>query len=255
MPAEAKLIASALDAFAAAILDPAAPLPAGALGREGVTDARRIAVYRNNVAVGLIGSLEKRYPVTRRLVGDDFFRAMAGAYVARRKPASAVLILYGEDFPDFVAGFAPARDLPYLADVARLENAWVEAYHAAEAEPVALADLAALAPERLLDLRFAVHPAARLLALAHPAGAIWAAHQTAGDPAPPDRWVPEDVLVTRPQADVVVRVLPPRGLAFARALFDGASLSEAAAPLAEAGDDPGLHLVGLIEAGALSRIL
>ena len=255
MPAEALVIESALDAFARALLDPAAPLPAGVQGREGVADARRIAVYRNNVAAGLIGSLEKRYPVTRRLVGDDFFRGMAGAYVARHKPASPVLILYGEDFPDFAAGFEPAREIVYLADVARLESAWVEAYHAAEAEPVALTDLAALEPERLVDLRFAFHPAARLLALAQPAASIWAAHQGEGEPAPPEVWAPEDVLVTRPQADVLVRILPPRGLAFARALFDGASLTEAAAPLAEAGDDPGAHLVGLIEAGALSRIL
>ena len=34
----------------------------------------------------------------------------------------------------------------------------------------------------------------------------------------------------------------------------GATLAEAAAPLVENGADPGPHLVGLIEAGALTRI-
>ena len=40
-------------------------------GRMGAPDARRFAVYRNNVAVGLIGALEARYPVSRRIAGDD----------------------------------------------------------------------------------------------------------------------------------------------------------------------------------------
>jgi len=241
-------------AFATALTDPAAPTPGMTMGREGRPDARRFAVYRNNVAVGLIKSLEARYPVTRRLVGDDFFRGMAGAYVAVNKPKSAVLIVYGADFPDFVRGFEPARDLDYLPDVATLENAWVEAYHAAEAEPCPLTALADIAPERLESLRFAIHPAARLARFETPAASIWSAHQSKGEPAPPRRWGREDVLVTRPHAEVFVRVLPDGGRDFFVTLRAGATLGEAATPLIEAGADPGLHLVGLIEAGAIAGL-
>src|SRR5579872_735082 len=128
-----------VDAFAAALADPNRPAPAGTRGREGASDRRRFAVYRNNVAVSLIGSLAARYPVTRRLVGEDFFRAMARSYAAQNKPETPVLIHYGRSFPAFIAAFEPARDIAYLADVACLENAWVEAYHAAEATPLDLA--------------------------------------------------------------------------------------------------------------------
>jgi hypothetical protein len=244
-----------ISAFAAALADPAAPPPAVTLGREGKPDARRFAVYRNNVAVGLIKSIEARFPVTRRHVGDGFFRAMAGAYVAANKPKSAVMILYGGDFADFVARFPPARELTYLPDVARLENAWVEAYHAAEAEPLSLAALAAAPPERLESLRFRPHPAARPLRLASPAASLWAAHQGEGEPKPPERWAPEDALVTRPEAEVLVRVLPEGGYDFFASLANGAPLGVAAAPLIEQGGDPGAHLVGLVEAGALAAIL
>jgi hypothetical protein len=235
-----------LSAFAAALTDPALPPPD--------LDPRGFAVYRNNVAVGLTKALEARYPVTRRLVGDGFFRAMAGAYIAGNKPQSAVLIHYGVDFPAFIASFGPAAELPYLPDVAALENAWLEAYHAAEAEPLALPALAKVAPERLESLRFFLHPAVRVLRLASPAASIWAAHQGAGEPAAPEVWVPEDALVARPHADVRVRVLPPRGYDLLTALRDGASLGEAAAPLIAAGDDPGAHLVGLVEAGAFAAL-
>jgi hypothetical protein len=244
-----------ISAFAAALVDPAAPPPAQTLGRRDRPDPSRFAVYRNNVAVGLTQALEARYPVTRRLVGDAFFRAMAGAYVAGHKPQSAVLILYGVDFPAFVSGFAPAAELPYLPDVAAFENAWMEAYHSAEAEPLSVTALADIAPERLESLRFVVHPAARWLSLATPAASIWAEHQGEGEPEAPDVWAPEDALVTRPHADVLVRALPPGGYGLLAALGGGATLGEAAAPLLAAGDDPGAHLVGLIEAGAFSALL
>jgi hypothetical protein len=138
--------------------------------------------------------------------------------------------------------------------MARLENAWVEAYHAADASPLGLAELAAVELERLGELRFVFHPAVRLLRLAHPAASIWAAHQGASEPHAPEHWRPEDALIARPHADVDVRVLPPGGYEFAAALLSGASLAEAAAPLAVEGVDPAPHLVGLIEAGALAGI-
>ncbi|MDE3177447.1 MAG: putative DNA-binding domain-containing protein [Pseudomonadota bacterium] len=240
-----------ISAFARALTDPAAPPPLALRG----SDPRGFAVYRNNVAVGLIKALEARYPVVRRLVGDDYFRAAARAFIARNMPQSAVLIAYGAALPQFLRAFPPAAEMPYLPDVAALENAWVEAYHAAEAAPLTLAALAEIAPERLERLRFRFHPAARWLRLATPAASIWAAHQGEGEPEPPAHWRPEDALITRPDADVRVRVLPEGGYDLIAALQAGATLGEAAEPLLAAGCDPGAHLVGLIEAGALSALL
>ena len=249
MPFEATI-----DAFSQALSDPARPIPEQTKGREGRPDARRFAVYRNNVATGLIGAIEARYPVARRLVGDAFFRAMAGAFVAARKPRSPVLIHYGAEFPDFVAAFEPAREIAYLPDVARLENAWVEAYHATEAPALTIAALGEIDPGDYDGLRFSPHPAARLLRFSHPAGSIWAAHQEAGEARPPEAWRAEDALVARPEADVLVRILPPGGYQFARALFAGATLAEAAEAPALEGFDPGSHVVGLVEAGAIEKI-
>ena len=236
-----------ISAFASALADPAAPPPAG-LDRPAT---RRFAVYRNNVAAGLIGALEARFPVTRRLVGDEFFRAMAGAYVAAHKPQTAVMIYYGAGLPDFVRAFPPARELPYLPDVAAFENAWVEAYHAAEAAPFTLAALAQIAPDDWAGLRFRPHPAARWLRLATPAPSLWAAHQGEGEPRPPETWGPEEALITRPEAEVSVTLLPPGGYALFVALAQGAALGEAAAPMLARGEDPGAHLIGFITAGAL----
>ena len=92
-------------AFAAALGEPSASPPAMTHGRMGAPDARRFAIYRNNVAVGLIGALEARYPVSRRIAGDDLFRAMARAFVRTHRPRSPVMIAYGGEFPEFVADY------------------------------------------------------------------------------------------------------------------------------------------------------
>ena len=91
--------------FAATLDDPSAATPAMTRGRMGAPDARRFAVYRNNVAVGLIGALEARYPVSRRIAGDELFRAMARAFAQAHRPRSPVMIAYGWEFPEFVAAY------------------------------------------------------------------------------------------------------------------------------------------------------
>jgi hypothetical protein len=241
-------------AFAAALADPSAPPPAGVLGRLVVADSRRFSVYRNNVAVGLIGALEARYPVARRIAGADAFRALAREFAYARKPGSPVMIAYGDDFPDFLADAGAQLDLPYLADVAQLENAWVEAYHAEDKTAVTIGDLAGLSQEALPGAHVELHPAARLLRFATPAASIWAAHQGGAEPCRIDRSPGEDALVARPEADVSVTVLPAGGYAFAARLNEGATLAEAAEGLSNP-DDFGTHFVGLVGAGAIASIL
>lgn len=241
--------------FAAALADPSKPVPDGVLGREGAADARRFAVYRNNVAAGLIDTLATAFPVVARLVGGAFFRAMAGAYVAAHKPETPVLMEYGATFPDFVARFDPARPLPYLADMARLERAWVEAFHAAEAEPVTMGVLTAFAPDAIASVTFTPHPSARLVRSIWPVGSIWSAHQDDTPPLAPESWEPEDLLVVRPAAEVLIHRLPGGG-AFVAALLTGAPLGEAAAAgHAEAPNfDLPRNLGGLFEAGAVIAV-
>src|SRR5579871_5020904 len=94
-----------IGAFATALENPSAAPPAMTRGRLSAPDARRFAVYRNNVAVGLIGALEARYPVSRRIAGESLFRAMARAFARANRPRSPVMIAYGGEFPEFVAEY------------------------------------------------------------------------------------------------------------------------------------------------------
>lgn len=242
--------------FAAALTDPALPVPEGMTSARGMPDRLRFAVYRNTVHVSLVEALTKVFPVTLRLVGDRFFRAMARAYVAISKPDSPVLIRYGASFPDFVAGFPAAERLDYLPDLARLEFAWLEAYHAAEADPCDPRDLAALAPDELMSARLTPHPAARLVESEFAIGSLWSAHQT-DTVATVDIGRPETVLLTRPRAQVQATVLPSTDTRFARRLLDGSSVGSAAASACERDPafDAGRALSGLVALGAFSTTI
>lgn len=243
-----------LQAFAHALLDADRPVPRGLTAWNGSDAARRFGVYRNNVVAGLTAVLGEGYPVVRRLVGEEFFRAMARAYLREHPPRSPVMTEFGEHFADWLAGFEPAACLPYLADMARLERARVHACHAADAAPLpAPALAAALAdPPGLPALRLALHPSLSVLCTAHAVVSLWAAHQHAdeGAIAAVALGRPEAAVVLRDPADeVLVLPLALPDAAFARALQDGRTLGAA---LAEApGADLARLLALLIGHGAL----
>jgi Putative DNA-binding domain len=207
-------------AFARALLDPALPPPCA-------LPERRFAVHRNNVVAALVDALAERFPVTLRLVGEEFFRAMAGAHVRRTPPSSPILAQYGAEFPIFIEGFAPARELPFLADVARLEYAVGLAYHAADATPLPLEDIAeALKCEP--DRRLVLHPSVQFVSSRHPIVSIWRVNMSDA-PRGIDLRNAQDALLSRCDGEVEVSALPAGGFRFTRALAQGARLSEAAA--------------------------
>lgn len=211
--------------FAAALLDPGAARPEGLVGPGGAAAGRRFDVYRNNVAVSLRAALGAGFPALRKLLGADFFDAMAGLFLRAHPPGSPVLALWGDDLPGFLAAFPPVAHLPYLPDVARLELALRRAYHAADAAPLATAALAALPPDRLARLRFTLAPAVQLLRSDWPVLSIWRA---AADPtAPKPRPGGEDAVILRPGFDPAPHLLPPGGAAALAALMTGATLAEA----------------------------
>lgn len=170
---------SSHDDFAEALLNDACVCPPGLLAWNGSDPVQRFAVYRNNVKVSLIDALADTYPVTQAMVGEDFFRAMARLYVSAEPPRSPVLAWYGDSFPDFVQRFPPASGLPYLADLARLEKRYVQAYHAADATALPIADLTDLLTDAnaLARVRFGLHPALETVHSRYPVVSLWIAHQ------------------------------------------------------------------------------
>lgn len=236
------MTASRQTQFRTAILDPARPAPPDLTDGAGAPAGRRFSVYRNNVAVSLTEALEQTFPIVRKLIGEENFRAVAGAYLRADPPASPILSRYGAGFPAFLEGFEPLAHLGYLPDTARLERALVDSYHAADAPALDASVFATTPPERIGDLTLAFAPSVRLLRSPWPIHGIWRFNTEDNAPQPPHH--AQDILVTRPDYDPVPRLLPPGGAALILALARGDTLGHAVgAATAEA---PGFDLSPLL---------
>ncbi|MDY0870465.1 HvfC/BufC N-terminal domain-containing protein [Dongia rigui] len=215
-------------AFAAAILDRSIAIPTG-LRQPG-----RFAIYRNNVFAGLIATLTSRFPVTCRLLGTDCFEGCALRFIAAQPPTTPVIHDYGAGFADFVGTLSDLSQLAYLPDVVRLEWARHLALHAADAPVLMPQALVDVAPERVGDLVFEIHPAARLLHSAYPIHTIWQTNTFDIETAAIAADAPgQSVLVSRHDDEVVLLALAPAAAAFAAALFTGASLGAAAGEMSD----------------------
>lgn len=173
--------------------------------------ARRLRVYRNNVRTTLTGALESGYPVVRRLLGAEYFRVLALRYVRDYPSRTGNLIDYGGEFPPFLETIAELRTLPYLPDVAHLERMMREVLFAAEPRRMNLEALAEVPRCRYEELRFAIHPGARLIASSYPALRIWQTNQPdhAGDPQVSLEEGGDLLLVIRRDAEVEIERLSP----------------------------------------------
>ena len=192
------------------------------------------------------------YPAVQRITGVALFRAMARLHIRETPPTSPLLFEYGRDFPAFIEAHQYALGMPWLADTARIERAWLDAYHAADAPALGAADLASVAAERLADLVFMPHPATRLVRSRYAAVTIFAANRKPSPVENIDASQAEDALITRPEFDVVVRRLAPGQAEFLSTLTAGRPLGVAAAAALEARSDfdVGMGLATLIESGA-----
>lgn len=219
--------------------------------QQGVPPEKRLAIYKNNVYTQLIGALRDSYPAVHRLTGDEFFRFAATEYVLAHPARSPTLVGYGRNFPEFLREFVPAGPVPYLPDVARLEQLYLESYHAAEAGPMLKGDVTKLISAGTARQRLRLHPSARLMESPFPVSRIWELNVQSSTIDGERRIAggAEYLLIVRPHATVEVRRISRGAHTALKALAQGLSVAEALAAGTQA--DPGadllMHLLSLAE--------
>ncbi len=247
LPAHPDLVA----AFSSGLRD--GTLPPGLTAHQPGEAARRFAVYRNNVTVGLTDALSKRFPVIERLVGRDFFAAMARLYIDAHRPRSPVLLEWGDTFPAFLADFPPLSGYPYMAEVAQIELARGQAFHAADIEPIDADNLMAAAadPSRA---RIGLHPSVRVLPLSSPAVYVWTVNQPGDQSTVLRQTGAQTALILRDRNFAVpVIAITPGDATLINALGEGQTILVAAslAAFAEPDHDPQPMLLHLMQSGSI----
>ncbi|HKP66943.1 MAG TPA: DNA-binding domain-containing protein [Casimicrobiaceae bacterium] len=191
-------------------------------------------IYRRSVRRNYRNALGATYRTVKRLVGVAFFDTAVDAYVAANPSVSADLNGYGDRFDRFLATYPPAANLPYLADVARLEWA-IDVVHRAADAPLAphdvLAALAVVPATKLTRARLQIAAASALIQSSYPVVRIF---ETNGDDYVGDTRVSLDeggvrLLVRRMGTDVVFEPLDEAGFTWMLSLATGQSLGDAVA--------------------------
>lgn len=223
---------------------------------------RRFDVYRNNRMVSLIETLRSTYPALTQLVGDEFFKAAASAFIDMSPPIQPVMAEYGAEFGHFMASLPNTEKLPYIKDIAELEWWRLQAYHCVDTPVLQLSALADVAPDSMMELRLECHPALHCLVSKWPVGSIWTlctegsgtdieAHKKV------DMLKAEFVIITRPEMDVLINRITESASVFLSAIQQGSTLGDAAEQGLNCDKEfnAGEHLSGLVSLGAFISII
>lgn len=237
--------------FSTLLLDPEKPCPEGLVSPNGKSDQKRFSVYRNNVVVGLSGALADIFPAILRLLGEEAFKKLTRIYVANEPPTSPLMFEYGHGFAKFLETFEPLQKYPYLADVARIERLWLDAYHVADENPLGPDVLAGFPPEQLGELVFKTHPATKLFSSQFASVSIFSANRQEQSMEGINPSIGECCLITRPDTDVDVRQIPQSARVFYGVLVAGQTLGDAANEAASIDEtfDIAMAISTMIESG------
>ena len=187
-----------------------------------------LGVYRDAYALRLIEVLTNDYPGLMAMAGPADFDHMARAYIAAHPSRHPSVRWFGAGLADFLAATPPYSGSPAAAEMARFEWTLGEAFDAADATPIAAAELMALPPEAWENLRFTLLPSLSRLALAYEVPQAWQRRDevepgnlevtTAAGPA---QWV-----IWRPERTTHFRSLEADECAMLDAMIDGHAFPE-----------------------------
>ncbi len=194
-------------------------------------DAKFVSVYRNNSVSALYDVLAANYMSVLDIVGEDFFLKLVHAYIEKYPARQRALNNYGANFVKIVDKYKIDHRLPYLSDICHLDRAWTLAHLAADADLLAIEDLAKLAEQgtNLETVTLTLAPGVALLALQWPVFDIWSNIRNDQDLEGKIELEKHKqyVLVWRYENMVNYRALEPAEYSFMAALAKGETLAAA----------------------------
>ena len=136
----------------------------------------RLAIYRRGYFTRLTECLADDFPALMSALGDQEFKALCKNYIAVHPSGSPNLNTFGRFLPDFILRQPDLALAQFYSELARLEWALVEVLHAETSPPISTLALAATPTESLLDIRFEVGKAVRMLTFAYPVNEFFQAY-------------------------------------------------------------------------------
>jgi hypothetical protein len=142
----------------------------------------RLGIYSEAYRLRLTDALASTLPRLQQLMGKDWFAGLAAEYIDLSPSSYPSIRWFGDQLPLLLRRSFPEQ--PWLAELASWEWAIAATFDGADAEPVGVDALAAVAPDRWPTLRFRFHPTVQCLQMQTNAPVLFKA--LSADTVPPD---------------------------------------------------------------------
>jgi hypothetical protein len=202
----------------------------------GLTATERIDIYANMYFFRIRDCLKTDFAAVLAVLGEAGFHNLITDYLLAHPPSHFSLRFAGQHLPAFLTRHAFSERQPYLADLAALEWAIIEAFDAADATPVNAQSLAEVPQPAWPALRLGLVPSVQLLMLRWPVLEVWR-RCDAGEPVAEIEPRETPVRVWRQDLRVFHRAVDAAEMAALRAVAGGAPFAEVCARIAEQVDD------------------
>jgi hypothetical protein len=184
----------------------------------------RIAIYQEAYRIRLREALASNYPQLKVLLGTEAFDSIADTFIDAYPSTHPSIRWFGRELGSMLEETFPAR--PWLREFAQLEWALSCAFDAADAEVVAISQLAECPAEQWPALTFTFHPSVQCLVFHTNAAQMYKA-VTQEQPAPSFTSVdPTSWLVWRDELTPHYRSLAPDEADALQALLKGNDFEE-----------------------------
>ncbi len=244
--------------FYKALMNPLLPIVQTVQTHGGLCLEKRFAIYRNNVFVGMMDNLSSIYILTQKILKTEQFSFLLKAFIRKHPPRHPIMLLYGEEFPDFLAQQEGMH--PFIVNIAYMEWCVRQSQHARDATPISVHDLQNYSVQQQLNMRFQLHPSVHIISSA------WNLFAYSDYTEFPDDFIhtlPEGtsktytIVITRPQLAVSVLSLAEDEGAFLKALTKNLTFGQAYEKIAA--DYPEFNLVNtlslLVTKGVFSQVI
>jgi hypothetical protein len=213
-----------------------------ATGNARLTPVGQVDVYREQFWLRHIASLLEDYPTLEHLLGGSrgsaAFEVLCRAFLREHPPVSFSMRDLGAKMAEFLALHPDYAGDRLLADAARTEWAFIEAFDAAEAPPLDATKLAAMPEDAWPRAVLVLQPAMRRLALDYPAHTLRADVREGKKPDRPEAR-PVNLVVFRGQEESVRWIeLEPLPFQLLEAIGRGEPLGRACESVAASAASP-----------------
>lgn len=158
-----------------------------ATGNDRLSPVEQVDIYREQFWLRHVGVLRDDFASIEYALGDEAFEQLARAYLTACPSASFTLRDLGGHMVRFLESHAPWFEDAFLAELAKVEWAFVDAFDAKDAPPFDASTIAGRSEDEWPRARIVLHPALQRLTLAWPAHDYRIAARKHEKPVRPER--------------------------------------------------------------------